>query len=440
MRLSRKLAEQTVADITDYYSVNLRAIWKDMKGAGAAFWWLCICLIFEYVRPQTLLPAIDILPWAQISLIMACVTAFTNKDIKWVANPGNTLLVLFLLIVVVSSMLAFHPEVSFSKIEIIINWVLIYFLMLTVINSEKKFIVFMLVFLLVNFKMSQFGARDFASRGFSYSNWGTSGAPGWFRDSGDLGIQMTIYIPLSIAFIMSFRQYWGRIKKLIFYLMPVTAVLTLVATSARGPQLGIVAAGIWFLLNKRNFKVLLIMLVLGGSIYMLLPEGMLQEYQVAGEDSTSRQRLALWSFGMGVIQEHPVLGVGYFNWIDYCIFKDPVGPDLGHCMVAHNAYITIAAETGFIGLGLFALITIFILRRNAQTRANGRKLGNNFILYIAYALDAGLIAYLIGTVFFTTAWYPIFWVQFAMTAVINEISSRQVKCMEASGVAIPERS
>lgn len=430
MRSTERSHKQTDIDIKDYYALNVGAMWRGLRQESWAFWWVCIYFFFEYVRPQSIYKVIDILPYTQISLFFACIAALSDKNVKWVSNPGNTLFILFFIVVLVSGLFAFKPSTSWDKIDIIINWVIIYFLFVAVVNTEKRFIVFILLFLLVNFKMSQFGFRDFVSRGFGYAKWGTSGAPGWFKDAGDLGIEMAIFVPISVAFALSLKEYWGRYKKLFFYMVPITGIVTIIATSARGAQLGIAAAGIWVLLKARNFKAIVLILLLGGVVYTLLPEQMLEEFRVAGDDYTSRARIGLWKFGMEVIQEYPVLGVGYNNWLDYCWFMTHrgSGPEdtKGWCLVPHNSYITAGAETGYLGFALYVFLALFIFIVNSRTRTNVKKLGNKFFLYMAHALDAGLVAYLASSMFFSVTWYPFFWLQLTMTVALYEISKKHL--------------
>jgi O-antigen ligase len=423
MKLPAK--SQKNIDITEYYSINVRSIWNAFKQENAAFKWLCVYFFLEYVRPQTLYPVIDILPYAQISLLLACLFAFTDRSIKWVSNPGNALFILFFIVVILSSAFAFRPSISFGKIDIVINWLVLYFLFLTVITTEKKFIVFLLLFFLVNFKMSQFGFRSFVTRG--YTSFGVSGSPGWFKDSGDLGIEMIIFVSLSTAFVLALKDYWGRYKTLFFYFLPLTGLITIIATTSRGAQLGMIAAGLWVLVVSRKIKVFFGVLILGIFLYAILPPEMLGEFESAGEDRTSQARLVLWSWGMDVVREYPILGVGYYNWLGYCYFENPDGMvGIKHCLVAHNTYVTAAAEIGITGLIVYTLLMLFILRLNARTRVNARQSNNTFILYITRGLDAGLIGYMVATIFFSVLYYPMLYVQLTMTVVLNEISKKKV--------------
>ena len=205
-------------DIEDYYSINVRSIWAGLKQESAAFWWLCIYVFIEYVRPQSIYPVIDIIPWAQVTLLLAIVTAYVDKSVVWVRSSVNGLFIFFFIAVFLSVLFAFKQAASLGTINNPINWIIVYFLIITVVNTEKRFLVFILLFLLVSFKMSQHGFRSYAARGFSFSGWGVAGAPGWFQNSGEFGIQMAIFTPLSIAFILALKESWGRLKRLFFLL------------------------------------------------------------------------------------------------------------------------------------------------------------------------------------------------------------------------------
>jgi len=414
-------------DITDYYSINVRSIWNGLRQESAAFWWLCIYIFFEYVRPQTVYPAIDVIPWAQVILLFAVSTAFLDKSTKLASNAVSNLIIIFFLIILLSSVFAFKPAESFSTLSIAVNWVLLYFLMTSIINTEKRFLIFILLFLLVSFKMSQHGFRSFAIRGFSFASWGASGAPGWFKNSGEFGIQMTIFVPLSIAFIVALKDYWGRAKRWFFYLLPVTGMFSIVATSSRGAQLAIIVVGLWFMLkNRKGIKVVFGVLLVSCILYLIMPEKQMERFDTMGEDQTSVERLEHWELGMDWVLENPVLGLGYDNWLPYCNFLSPFKDVDGvSCHEAHNTYVECVAELGIPGLMVFLLMLLFMFRQNARTRIYARKLGNKFYMYISYGLDGGLVGLMVSGFFISVLFYPFFWFQIAITVALHELSKRQ---------------
>jgi O-antigen ligase len=226
------------------------------------------------------------------------------------------------------------------------------------------------------------------------------------------------------------KQYWGRTKILLFYFIAVTGLLTVVATDNRGTQLGLACVGIWYAMKSRlGLKALLGILIVGVALYQIAPPEMLAKFETAGEDGTSQARLVLWGYGVDVVQDHPLLGIGYENWVDYCWYFNPHRLEKGvSCLVPHNTYVSAAAETGLLGLLFYLLLIITIFRVNMRTRANARTSKNDFIYYMAHGLDAGLVGYMVSSIFVTVLFYPIFWVQLALTVALYEISRKKIQC------------
>ena len=120
-------------DIKDFYSLKLRSLWKGFKQEHISFWFLCIYLLFEYIRPQVQYPIIDILPWGLVLILLTTITAFTNKTITWVRHPINKLFTIFILIIVLSGIFAFNPAASWDQKQTMLGWFIVYFL---VINNQ----------------------------------------------------------------------------------------------------------------------------------------------------------------------------------------------------------------------------------------------------------------------------------------------------------------
>lgn len=445
MRSIRKSSKLPDFSIQDFYSMVPAVLWRGFKLEGVAFWALCVYLFIEYVRPDIIYPALAFLPWSKLALLTALVGIFMDKSVKWVKSSATLSLILFFTIVYLSAIYSFMPEVSMRFITIPINWVLVYFLIISIVNSEKRFFLFLLVYFLVNFKMSQFGFRAFIARGFTFTFWGVSGSPGWFENAGDLGVQMTIFTPMCLVFVYHLKQYWGKWKRYLLYLLPVTGLFTLAAASSRGALLGLVCIGVWYLLKSRlGIKAILGMVVVSALLYQVLPEEMLNKFKSSGEDATSVSRLALWETGIDVAIENPTLGVGFENWFEYCWANNQTGIGRGQwCLDLHNTYIEAAAETGLFSFALYVLLILKVFAINARTRANARKIDNKFIYYMTHGMDAGMIGYMVSSAFVSVLFYPIFWVQLAMTVALHGIARTQLEAVgvseEADGLSVRRR-
>lgn len=406
------------------FTARIRSIWRFLTKQPASFWLICTYLFFEYVRPQSIYPSIDILPWGQTVLILCVVACLLEGKTFHLKTPAGALMMLFTVIVFASSLLAYSPGLSFAKIEIYLSWLLIYVLITNIITTEQRFFVFLLSFLLYSFKMSQHGARSWAMRGFGFSDWGVTGAPGWFHNSGEVGIQMCVFFPLAVGFYIALKDHWGRWRRLAFLLFPVTAVMTMIASSSRGALIGGTLVLLWMVLRSRHrVKALLTAAVVAIAVVALVPEEQKARFSTMGEDKTSESRLVVWRYGMETASRYPVLGIGYKNWSHYATHH------YGRPLLPHNIFVEAAAELGYTGLLGFLLLIGSTFWVNARTRRiAGRIPGDNRFLYqAAHGLDGALIGYIGSGFFVTVLFYPYFWINLALTVALNTAALNKAK-------------
>lgn len=434
------LNSKSLVDIKDIYLLKVSSLWKGAKQEHVSLWFLCAYFLFEYVRPQILYPSIDILPWAFLFMVLALIAAVTDKSVTWVSSPLNKLLIAFGLIIIISSIFSDYPRASWDERNTILTWVIVYFLLISIVNSERRLLLFLLVYMLLNLKMSQHGAYNWIRRGFSFASYGLIGSPGWFRNSGEYAIQMLIYGSLALAYVVSFRNYWGKYKKWLMIAAAATGYIAVVGASSRGSQLGLLIIFAWGLLKIRGgFKFLILVITLGIALYHLLPEQEIKRIQSSGEDNTSLQRLAYWKIGVEIAEEHPLLGIGYANWLPYVtrLYPEGVGP-LKIVQVPHSIYIQAAAEMGFTGAICFIIMALVAFSVNAKTRKLVKDTNCNYIFYLTYGLDAGLIGFLVAGAFVTVLYYPFFWIQIAMIVMLNNVA-KNIIAKEKPNAAISNK-
>lgn len=425
MKLKRN-SKNTEVSLEDLYEVKIKSIWRAVKQEPLSFWAINAYFFFEYVRPQAIYTWLDVVPWAQLTLLVSLFSAFSDKTVKWVGCKQNNILIFFFGVVVLSGLFAFKPLVSWEAKTDIINWVLVYFLVINIINTEKRFYIFLLGYLLYNFKMSQHGFTAWTLRGFSFTQWGLTGPAGWFNNSGEYAIQMLIFGSLSAAFVLGLKEKWGKYKKWFFYFMPFTAAMTVLGASSRGSQLGLLIIGLILMTRvKAGLKIFLTMTVLIVLGYFLLPDEQIARFTEIGDDKNSLTRLAYWSYGWEVIKDFPILGIGYNNWLDYAYFAVPEGIAFGRIQLPHNIYIEIAAESGLLGFFVFLAMIFYAFYINGKTRKMALDMNNKFYYYLTYGLSMGMVGYLVAGTFVTVFYYPYFWIQIAIIVVLHKITQKK---------------
>ena len=231
-----------------------------------------------------------------------------------------------------------------------------------------------------------------------------------------------MFLPLSIYFVLSLKQHWGKLKLFFFLLLPFTAMASVIATSSRGAIVGAAAALLWMVgKSKARVKALLAIAIISIVVYSFLPPEQHQRFQSSGEDKTSTTRLVRWEAGLDMMENNPILGVGYRNWMSY--YRDFYGQkDVG---LPHNIFIDAGAELGYTGLIIFILMILFTLINNARTRKLALATDNKFIFYTAHGLDAALIGFLVSGFFVSVLYYPYFWINLSLTVALNNIANQQ---------------
>jgi len=411
------------------YAVRVKQIWAYLKTQDALFWLINIYLFMEYIRPQDMYESINVFPFTKVLLSLTMVVFLLRHSSPLVRNPLNKLLILFFVVILLSSVFALNPSVAYEYVPDFISWMVIFFLIINIVNTEKRFFVFMLAFLLYSFKMAQFSFFNWVSAGFGFISIGSGGGPGWFRNSGEFGIQMCIFFSLAACFFFALKDHWPRWKKILFLFFPFIALTGTVSSSSRGSVVGILCILFFmFIKSKHRIRGLVALGVILALLYFILPDQQMERFQSSGEDKTSETRLEYWKRGMELISSHPILGVGYNNWL---VAQENIYGLRGQ-QLPHNIFIQCASELGYSGLLVFFLMILYTFINNSRTRnlvlrwdKEKKEVKSRFLYYMAHGLDGALVGYLASGFFVTVLYYPYFWINLAMTVSLNSIARMQ---------------
>lgn len=403
-----------VKEITeeDFYSLKIPLIWRYFKSESFAFWMICAYLFFEYVRPQSIFPSIDFLPWTQLTIIGAFMGCFADKKVRWVSSSVNVLLILFLIVIITSSFFAYFPSVSYKHLKDYYLWVIIYFLIINIVNTRKRFFIFLCVFLVASFKISLSLAITWAKRGFSFTTWGLMGPPGFFQNSGELAIQMLVFWPIAWAFVYCLKPYVSKRWYRFLLLMPITAIMVILGSSSRGAQFALIVQ-----LAVMNYRTVLkpkVLISCGLAfilIWTFLPDRQKERFQTIGDDKTSQQRILYWEHGIEMIKENPVLGVGYFNFVPY--FERYYRKDVlfERAELPHNLFIQVGTDAGTIGLFLLISLLVTAIKKARNFEAEGCETSQR---RIGTSANLSLIGFIVASQFVTVTYYPFLWIHLAL--------------------------
>ncbi len=133
--------------------------------------------------------------------------------------------------------------------------------------------------------------------------------------------------------------------------------------------------------------------------------------------------------GLKMLADHPVLGIGWGNYIFQYLRYDPkiIGwwwinwPETQNrpgTPVCCNLFVSIAAETGLAGFLIFMILIVTIFR---QSIGRIKKCYDSNARVVAAGLLASLSAGIVVYQFFSTFYYPFFWVFLALLVACGNI-------------------
>lgn len=194
------------------------------------------------------------------------------------------------------------------------------------------------------------------------------------RVSGPFSIYMTFGGVLLVGAIF-FVAYLANVPwRRAWWMVPAGAltVAALAFTYSRNAWLGLVAGMVGLAATARRAGLIaLCLVVLGLLVAVVSPATVLDRVRSIADpqDSTFRDRVAMWRAGLQMIADHPLLGVGPGQvraWYPHYRRPEAVRPSTGHL---HNSPIHLAAERGLPALGVWIWLWVVFFREAARILA-----------------------------------------------------------------------
>lgn len=406
------------------YTLNPLALWSQFRRQHFAFWMICFYAALQYFDPQQIYHRLGFIPWDKVTIGLAMIALPLDPCRRWVRDATNVWMTLFLIVIILASTFAIYPAISWSQWFDFVEWYVIYFLVINIVTTSERYFIFLAIFLVANFKMSFFGARTWMARGFSFTSWGLQGPPGFFENSSDFSAEMLMFAPIAFELALFVKPYVRRVTYWFLMLGAATGAMTVLGASSRGSQVALAVQGVWIAIQRKlKLRVLIAIALLAGLGYALLPGAERVRFSNIGADNSSIQRLDYWKAGIRMIADHPVLGVGYFNFQP--VYAEHMSDKLWHgtAQLPHNIFIQVGTDSGLVGLGIFLVL---IYRNLKITREIRIACGENedspaFAPSVARGLAIATWGFVIAGQFNTVAYYPFLWINLALTVSLGNI-------------------
>jgi O-antigen ligase len=223
-----------------------------------------------------------------------------------------------------------------------------------------------------------------------------------------------------IAFLSILLVRSGNIRKLFFLVCFLASMYFILKTGSRANFItfGVLLLVAWKIASGRARMMMVVAGVTGGLLLAaVIPKQMIMRLTTFGSASAqeiaeykdlrgavgsteARKRLQIRAIKLTLL--HPVFGVGPYMFVyavsDFMVSYE--GLAKGSWQRAHNTYLDLAAETGFIGIGLYVTCIAWCLRTNYRSvRAVQRRPDLQHALGQSCCLLFAAVVFSFGTLF-----------------------------------------
>ena len=328
------------------------------------FPFILLYVVLVIVRPQDYLPGFTGTPMLQIALVLAFLFWLGARS-KDFSPPQYLLLAAFMVVQMVSMATNGWAGGALERLETF-GPVVVAFVVLAGASSTPQRIKRVMQVLVACSVLLAIHGIDQARHGVGWtgmtpSDDGRIQYVGIFNDPNDLGLLFVMALPMACLaqcgrILPAPDLAGGRRRAAVWHLL----------TNSRGALLAVVAMVGVYIWMQRGLVTAMAIGIPGLLGLMMLPSR-LQDLD-AGESSAAG-RVDAWYEGLQMFTSHPLFGVGAGNFTDY------------NYLTAHNSFVLVLAETGFIGFTLwfafvatcFAMMHAVYRREQAGTLVTGNE-------------------------------------------------------------------
>ena len=418
---------------------------------GLAMFFLSLAILMEYVRPQSVIPAIGFIKFPMLVNVFSFLCVLPHLSKNW--NRANVVMVLFLIYnaiyivvgrFVVDEWVVNDGRALFGLISLLFSYFSISIVIAKVCLYKKAL-----------FGLAKVMAMTSALLGIYALTHGGKGPTGWVGDENDCCFALLTVFPFCI-FATNFSR--GVFQKTIYAITNCLSIGAIVFTFSRGGFVALVASFFYLVWQSpQRLKVLLISFFLVVMALPFVPGKYWEEMSTITEtkSGTALQRREYWTTATKVwlYKGNVIFGVGMGNapyWLENFQEDKITRPSFAGRQV-HSTYLQLLADLGLIG-ALFFFFTIgisfirtFQIARGSHALLRRLRLGGEqskalcaefvFIRSLAITVNMAYLGGLIAAVFVSVLYYPPLWVLMGVCAALEYYYGQVIALTRRYGMA-----
>ena len=326
-----------------------------------------------------------------LTLVAGLFEIWGQKRRFWV--PQHTLLLSFLVFVFLSN--AFNGNVTAGSDQAILylKRMAVYLMVFFVLSSPARIKTASWCLIIVITILAIEGI-DHARSGIGWAGQPfAEGRIRWIGNwDGSNGLALLFIIAATLSLEFCLGPYARGMERIVAAIALTLLLPGIYLTDSRGGWLSLCLVIFLFFIEryrKYAFRVSVCAVLMGSLLFAFSPSRM---KEVNTKEESARERLWSWEQGIRFLRDHPLYGIG----------KGQFGPATKEGLIAHNNYVQIASEVGWIGYFIWLAIPYlslkgcyFIYRQEVTTREQ------TMLVTLARAMLNALIGFSAATFFIT---------------------------------------
>jgi probable O-glycosylation ligase (exosortase A-associated) len=320
-----------------------------------------------------------------------------------------------------------HIPDATLHLEDVSKILLMTFVTILLVNSQKKFRLLVLVIL------GSFGLRALAAAiwylrtGGQFIVWGPEGS--FLYDNNDFGLALNMTIPMFFFMARAEPKLWMRVG---LRLLMVCVVICVVGTYSRGALLGLATVTLAMVAKSRQKIFGLLFVSIAALCVFTFTTNVwrdrMHNFLEGNLDASAYSRLVAWGGGWNLAMAYPITGGGFDVYTDELIFpvfvpvslRGALYGKIHHLHSSHSIYFQMLGEQGFVGLGLFLLL---LLSCFASLRELRKRVKNNpqveWVEPYTHMFEVTLLAYMINGATLGRAYFDFFYQIVALVIILR---------------------
>lgn len=402
---------------------------RQAQESKVGFYLVLAYLLFEFGRPQELIPGIRVIPFGTglSALILLNVLMSGKLDFSRLQTKLWLPLLAVMAIHVPIAVNNFHALMTFKDMFLLYC---VFLGIVTFVDSLEKMMKLIKMWMGILVFLAFMGVAK-----------GGVGIGGWMGDENDFCMVMNMAAPFGYFLFFSAT---GVAQKMTYLGFLGTYILAAMASLSRGGFFGLASVGVycWYR-SPKKLNALIVVVVAVVFMLVFAPEKYWDEIRSSTSDETMSDegtggaRLYTWGIGMKMFFANPIIGIGQSNFpwtLDIYEAGEVFHERSFAGREAHSAWVTLIAELGLAGIIIIGGMLFQCYRdlkwirmrfAPAQLRKkHGQTMqaGEDVRAYLARAMEGSLIGFIVSGVFISILWYPALWIMLGFVVALRNIS------------------